>query len=145
MKICIQIINGFMALWKTFYKDILYNMIHTEYYKDGTSCECDSMRRTNYMSGALMLEFPCADGNIHGIERGYRESGSLLWEAPFIKGTKHGIYREYDLTGALRLEIPYIDDVEHGIARHYSESGSVIKEISWVKGAKAGLSKENFL
>jgi len=61
-------------------------MIHTEYYKDGTPCECDEMQRFRNDSGDISGETPCVNGKKHGIEKQYYSSGALEWETPYVNG-----------------------------------------------------------
>jgi antitoxin component YwqK of YwqJK toxin-antitoxin module len=77
-------------------------MLHTEYYRDGTPCECDEMERYYYFpSRALLSETPYVKGKKHGVRRAYFESGALQWLIPFVKGIKHGITKQFLESGAL--------------------------------------------
>ena len=134
MKSCIQIMNGFMALWKTFYKDILYNMIHTEYYKDGTPCECDKMRREYHFSGFLEAEAPIVSGKMHGTRKTYYESGALETICLFKNGKEHGTTKVFYESGALEQEIPCAKGKMHGIQKGYKESGELAFAYMYIHG-----------
>ena len=56
--------------------------MHKEYYKDGTPCECDEMKRVYFVSEALRSETPYVNGKKHGNERCYYRSGALEKETP---------------------------------------------------------------
>ena len=124
-------------------------MIHTEYYKDGTPCECGIKKRYfgYYASGALAWEVPYVNGKKHGLEKEYYESGALAWEVPYVNGKKNGVYKEYYESGALKWEIPYVNDKRHGMQKRYYESGALCDEFLWIDGCCVCLhcSAENFL
>jgi hypothetical protein len=98
-------------------------MIHTEYYKDGTPCECEEMKRYN-----------CA-------------IGGATWEMPYVNGKKNGVYKEYYESGALKWESSYVNDKRHGMQKRYYESGALCDEFLWIDGCCVCLhcSAENFL
>ena len=73
-------------------------MIHTEYYKDGSPCECDEMHREYYR--ALISETPYVNGEKHGKAKGYYASGALKYVIPYINGKIHGIEKQYFLLNA---------------------------------------------
>ena len=99
-------------------------MTHTEYYKDGTPCECDEMKRF----------YNCFVGD-------------ATWETPYINGCRNGIEKYYYDSGALRGIIPYVNDKRHGIQKRYYESGALCNETLWIDGRCFCLhcSAENFL
>ena len=98
-------------------------MIHTEYYKDGTPCECGIKKR--YF--------------------GYYASGALAWEVPYVNGKKNGVYKEYYESGALKWEIPYVNDKRHGMQKRYYESGALCEENLWIKNIPYSCAMENFV
>ena len=53
------------------------------------------VRKEYYASGALWVETPYKNGNMHGIRKWYYESGALMWETLFVNGMMHGIKRGY--------------------------------------------------
>jgi antitoxin component YwqK of YwqJK toxin-antitoxin module len=77
-------------------------MIHTEYYKDGSPCECDEMHREYYE--ALISETPYVNGKKHGKAKGYYASGALKYVIPYINGKIHGIEKQYFESGVLKYE-----------------------------------------
>ena len=85
-------------------------MIHTEYYKDGTPCECDEIKRGHYASGTLWYEAPYVNGKHHGITKEYYKSGDLEWETPYVKGKWHGIEKRYTGHGILKKEFLWLND-----------------------------------
>jgi hypothetical protein len=96
-------------------------MIHTEYYKDGTPCECDKMVR-------FSIDY-------------------VTWETPYINGKRNGTeraYYDYD-SGNLRSMIPYINGKRHGIGKRYLESGLLEKEDLWIRNISYNRPMENFL
>ena len=109
-------------------------MLHTEYYKDGTPCECDEMHRVDFASGALWQEIPYVNGERHGSIREYFESGALSWVAPYVNGKEHGIEKGYYKSGVLASEIPYEKGRSHGIEQSYKENGSFIYAYVFVHG-----------
>ena len=76
-------------------------MLHTEYYKDGTPCECSEMRRWYYSVGTLEYEVPYVDGEKHGITKVYYEAGALKCVMLYVNGKPNGIQKEYHETGVL--------------------------------------------
>ena len=82
--------------------------MHEEYYKDGTPCECDEMKRVYFVSEALRSETPYVNGKRHGLDKEYFESGVLSWVVPYVNGREHGIEKSYYKSGALKSEDPYV-------------------------------------
>ena len=95
-------------------------MLHIEYYKDGTPCECDEMKRFYY------------------------ESGILEWETPYVNGKVHGTERVYNGSGTLQSMIPYVNDRKHGMQKQFL-SGALCDETLWIKGFYSNHPAENFV
>ena len=119
-------------------------MLHTEYYKDGTPCECEYMEREHYYSTALQSEIPYINGKIHGIVKFYYESGAMEWESPYTNNKKHGLYKEYSESGTLELQVPYVYNRCHGMEYDYRGSGYV-KQTLWIMDTVYFRPIENFL
>jgi antitoxin component YwqK of YwqJK toxin-antitoxin module len=110
-------------------------MIHTEYYKDGTPCECDFMVRDHFSrTRALWCETPYVNGKKHGIERWYYYSGALHAKSPYVNNKKQGTEEVYYESGALELATSYADDNPHGIEKQYNEFGVLTNEIFFFHG-----------
>jgi antitoxin component YwqK of YwqJK toxin-antitoxin module len=86
-------------------------MLHTEYYKDGASCECDEMQILRNVS-----------------------TGGVYWETPYVNGRMHGISKWYYKSGALKSEDPYVNGEEHGIEKQYYESGRISALVEYKNG-----------
>jgi antitoxin component YwqK of YwqJK toxin-antitoxin module len=91
-------------------------MLHIEYYKDGTPCECDKMERDYYCQNedgvqTIARESPIINGHHHGIERLYYMSGVLSDETPYVNGKWRGIERQYSSSGVLTAEFLWLDDI----------------------------------
>ena len=103
-------------------------MIHTEYYKDGTPCECDRMERIRfYGSEVLVSETPYVKGVRHGTQKGYYSSGGLSFTTQYISDVRHGIYREFHPSGRLSKKTHFIDGVRHGLEEFFGKSGDCVK------------------
>jgi hypothetical protein len=81
-------------------------MIHTEYYKDGTTCECDEMKRFyNCTIVGATLETPYINGKANGIEKLYFYDSGALWSTtPHVNNKRHGIQKRYYESGLLEKE-----------------------------------------
>ena len=97
-------------------------MLHTEYYKDGTPCECEEMKRF----------YNCSVGDV-------------MWETPYINGKVHGTERVYYDSGALRSTILYVNDRRHGVQKMFLESGALCEETLWIKSSCRRYPAENFV
>lgn len=110
-------------------------MIHTEYYKDGTPCECDEMRRLTYFGAKeLFRETPYINGRRNGLRREYYPSGGFRCKTPYADGKIHGREKMYYPSGALEQETPYVNGQEHGIQKVYYENGLLRYEELWTNG-----------
>jgi antitoxin component YwqK of YwqJK toxin-antitoxin module len=116
---------------------IAFSKVNTT-FRDGTSCECDSIHKVYWESGALMREIPFVNGKIHGTtEKRYYPSGeedTIYEESQQRKDTKHlykdetscecdSIHKDYYESGALAWEVPFVNGKWHGIYKEYCESG----------------------
>jgi antitoxin component YwqK of YwqJK toxin-antitoxin module len=116
--------------------------MHIEYYKDGTSCECDEMRRDYYsVDGSTWTEIPYVNGKEHGIGKEYYGSGALSIEIPYVNGRAHGLRKEYYESGALGQETPYVSGRIHGKSRDYFKTGNLWTEVSYTNDKRHGISK----
>jgi antitoxin component YwqK of YwqJK toxin-antitoxin module len=119
--------------------------MRTEYYKDGTPCECEEMGRRYYKSGALAWEAPYIKNKRHGVEKEYYESGIIASEIPFEKDVLHGTKKEYYESGALMFQTTFVNGMRHGIARKYWKSGALAWENLWLSYLHKFDPMENFL
>lgn len=55
-------------------------------YKNGTHCECDSLKKEYYPSGELKSEIPLVDGKPHGIVYVYHTNGDVLGKTEMFNG-----------------------------------------------------------
>ena len=94
-----------------------------------------------YKSGALKVESPRVNGNIHGIEKFYYESGALLAEVPYVNGKTHGVLKRYYESGALQWEVSCVNGEMQGVSRSYFESGALKQETPYVNGKEHGVEK----
>jgi antitoxin component YwqK of YwqJK toxin-antitoxin module len=94
-----------------------------------------------YKSGALKVESPRVNGEIHGIEKMYYESGALLAEVPYVNGKQHGIVKRYYESGALQWEFSCVNGKMQGVSRVYFESGALKHETPYVNGREHGVEK----
>jgi len=138
------------ALWKILFNSPKRNilMIHTEYYADGTPCECDEIHRDYYGSGSVWQEIPCVKGKMHGTIKYYFEAGGVSEELPYANGKKHGTARWFYRSGGVYWEIPYVNDKKHGIRKEYHESGALAAMRMYNHGVSCpmnGCPMENFV
>ena len=59
-------------------------------YKDGTDCECDSIKYFYYESGSINGEVPFTNGKENGIRKEYYESGKLAGTTTYKNGKMVG-------------------------------------------------------
>jgi len=124
--------------------------MHTEYYKDGTPCKCDYMRRGYDENGNVDWETPYVNNKRHGIGKEY-DNGFLILETSFVNGKRQGDQNSYFDSGGLIRKTPYKNNTENGVEKWYNESGVLIDEnvfsngmhISCVSTIKASM--ENFV
>jgi len=123
--------------------------MHIEYYKDGTPCKCDEIRREYFHnSDDLLSEVPIVHSKIHGIKRVYCYSGILHGIVPYKNGLRQGTQKVYYESGALESEVPYVNDNAHGLEKSYKESGVLCSEqmrINRIYYPKRRCPMENFV
>ena len=123
-------------------------MLHTEYYKDGTPCECDEMHRDYYFpSGSVWTEIPYVNGKKHGTIKYYYETGGLSSEVPYENDRVHGITKWYYKTGVLRSTTPCTNGKYHDIKKEYQKSGalSALRAYNHRSFRPIGCPMENFV
>ena len=83
-------------------------------YADGSDCNCDSLKREYY------------------------ESGALMWETPYKNDKKEGVYKGYYKSGALESEVPYKNYKVEGVVNKYYESGKLASRATYKGGTLQG-------
>lgn len=92
--------------------------MQTEFYQDGSPCQCDRMERLYYDSGELQQETPIVNGVPYGKQAFYEPYEMFNGEA---KGTD---YEEW----VCKFETPYDNGIKHGLGFGYFHSGIVAVE-----------------
>ena len=110
-------------------------MLHTEYYRDGTPCECDVLYKELHPFGSfLWKEIPYINNKRQGIQKIYYESGALRGEVILVNDYRQSISKTYYESGALLSYRIFIDDREHGKGKQYTETGILEEECVYFHG-----------
>jgi hypothetical protein len=110
-------------------------------YKDGTDCECDSIRSDYYTSGELMSEVPYINGKPNGTHKLYHANGNLQITATYNNGKQHGTENWYYRNGNLQFTVTYNNGKRHGIDKEYFRNGNLAGTATYNNGKLIGYKK----
>lgn len=116
------------------------------FYRKGDTVYHDSLPFTgmlveHYPGGQLMSVIAFANGQKHGMSKGFYENGRVKYTRPYHHGEKHGEHLGYYEDGTRKFRYYFENGFSQGHHQEWYESGQLYRDLNYVDGRERGPQK----